>query len=123
MKVRNNGAVFDIAILLAYGVTPEGKREILGASASLSEAEAHWRQFLEHLQSRGMKGVRLIISDDHAGMRKARMGVFPSIPWQRCQFHLSQLYPSIESLLYLVIPTIYPGLAHQKLAESKTLVR
>jgi len=90
LKVRHNGAVIDMAILLAYGVTPEGKREILGASASLSEAEVHWRQFLEHLQSRGMKGVRLIISDDHAGMRKARMGVFPSIPWQRCQFHLSQ---------------------------------
>ena len=90
MKVRHNGAVFDMAILLAYGVTPEGKREILGASASLSEAKVHWRQFLEHLQSRGMKGARLILSDDHVGMRKARMGVFPSIPWQRCQFHLSQ---------------------------------
>jgi len=79
-----------MAILLAYGVTPEGKREILGASASLSEAEVHWREFLKHLQARGLSGVRLIISDDHAGMKNARMAVFPSVPWQRCQFHLAQ---------------------------------
>jgi len=90
LKVRHNGSVIDMAILLAYGVNPEGRREILGASASLSEAEVHWRSFLEHLQSRGMKGLRLIISDDHAGMKKARNAVFPSVPWQRCQFHLCQ---------------------------------
>lgn len=90
LKVRHDGSVIDMAILLAYGVTPEGKREILGASASLSEAEVHWREFFQNLQSRGMRGVRLVISDDHAGMQKARMAVFPSIPWQRCQFHLAQ---------------------------------
>ena len=90
LKVRHSGSVIDMAILLAYGVNPEGKREILGASASLSEAEVHWGAFLEHLQSRGMRGIRLIISDDHAGMKSARKAVFPSIPWQRCQFHLSQ---------------------------------
>jgi transposase-like protein len=90
LKVRHDGSVIDTAILLAYGVTPEGKREILGASTSLSEAEVHWRGFLEHLQSRGMKGLRLIISDDHAGMKAARKAVFPSVPWQRCQFHLCQ---------------------------------
>lgn len=90
LKVRHSGTVIDMAVLLAYGVNPEGRREILGASASLSEAEVHWRAFLEHLQSRGMRGVRLIISDDHAGMRNARKAVFPSVPWQRCQFHLCQ---------------------------------
>jgi transposase-like protein len=90
LKVRHNGSVIDMAILLAYGITPEGKREILGASISLSEAEVHWREFFQNLQSRGMRGVRLIVSDDHAGMRNARMAVFPSVPWQRCQFHLSQ---------------------------------
>lgn len=90
LKVRHNGAVIDMAILLAYGVTPEGKREILGASASLSEAEIHWREFLKSLQSRGMLGLRLVISDDHAGLKSARKAVFPSVPWQRCQFHLCQ---------------------------------
>jgi len=90
LKVRHNGSVISMAILLAYGITPEGKREILGASASLSEAEVHWREFLLHLQSRGMRGMRLGISDDHPGLKNARMAVFPSLPWQRCQFHLAQ---------------------------------
>lgn len=90
LKVRHNGSVMSMAILLAYGINPEGKREILGASASLSEAEVHWREFFQNLQSRGMRGLRLIVSDDHAGMRSARMAVFPSVPWQRCQYHLSQ---------------------------------
>ena len=90
LKVRHNGTVLDTAILLAYGVNLEGKREILGASASLSEAEVHWREFFKNLQARGMRGLRLLVSDDHMGLRKARMAVFPSVPWQRCQFHLSQ---------------------------------
>jgi transposase-like protein len=90
LKVRHNGSVMDMAVFLAYGINPEGKREILGASTSLSEAEVHWREFFTHLQSRGMRGLRLIISDDHAGMKSARKAVFPSIPWQRCQFHLAQ---------------------------------
>lgn len=90
LKIRHNGTVIDMAILLAYGITPEGKREILGASTNLSEAEVHWREFLQSLQARGMRGLQLVISDDHAGLKKARMAVFPSVPWQRCQFHLSQ---------------------------------
>lgn len=90
LKVRHNGSVIDMAVLIAYGVNPEGKREILGASTSLSEAEVHWRDFFQNLQKRGMRGVRLIVSDDHAGMKKARMTVFPSVPWQRCQFHFAQ---------------------------------
>lgn len=90
LKVRHNGSVIDMAMLLAYGVTSVGKREILGASASLSEAEVHWREFLKELQSRGIRGLRLIVSDDHVGLRKARTAVFPSLPWQRCQFHLCQ---------------------------------
>lgn len=90
LKVRHNGSVISMAILLAYGINPEGKREILGASASLSEAEVHWREFLKQLQARGMYGVQLGISDDHPGLKNARISVFPSLPWQRCQFHLAQ---------------------------------
>jgi len=90
LKVRHGGSVVSMAILLAYGVNPEGKREILGASTSLSEAEVHWREFLKHLQSRGMYGVRLVISDDHSGLKNALTAIFPSLPWQRCQFHLAQ---------------------------------
>jgi transposase-like protein len=89
-KVRVSGSVRELAVLKAIGLSPFGKREILGVSISLSEAEVHWRQFLEDLQKRGLKGVRLIISDDHAGLRTARRAVYPSVRWQRCQFHLSQ---------------------------------
>jgi len=89
-QVREDGQVRDLAVLSAVGVNPAGKREILGVSVSLSEHEVHWRAFLESLKARGLGGVQLITSDDHAGLRTARLAVFGGIPWQRCQFHLQQ---------------------------------
>ena len=89
-QVREDGHVRDLAVLSAVGVNPAGKREILGVSVSLSEHEVHWRAFLESLKQRGVGGVQLITSDDHAGLRAARLAVFGGIPWQRCQFHLQQ---------------------------------
>ena len=90
LKIRHNGTVIDQSILIAYGVNTKGKREIIGASTSLSEAEVHWREFLESLVKRNLNGVALIISDDHLGLKRARQKVFPSVPWQRCQFHMSK---------------------------------
>jgi len=87
-KVRHGGAVVSCAILTAIGIGTDGKRSILGTSCSLSEAEVHWRTFLESLIARGMHGVKFIVSDDHAGMAAAREALFPGVPWQRCQFHL-----------------------------------
>lgn len=89
-KVRTGGCVIDNAILIAYGINTQGRREILGVSASLSEGEVHWRCFFEKLVSRGLHGIKLIISDAHSGLKAARKAVFPSVPWQRCQFHLQQ---------------------------------
>lgn len=89
-QVREDGQVRHLAILVAVGVTPTGKREILGLSVSLSEHEVHWRTFLESLKQRGLGGVQLITSDDHAGLRAARVAIFGGIPWQRCQFHLQR---------------------------------
>ena len=89
-QVREDGQVRNLAILVAVGVNSSGKREILGVSVSLSEHEVHWRTFLESLKQRGLGGVQLITSDDHAGLRAARVAVFGGIPWQRCQFHLQQ---------------------------------
>ncbi len=89
-QVREDGQVRHLAVLVAVGVNLFGKREILGVSVSLSEHEVHWRTFLESLKTRGLGGVQLITSDDHAGLRAARLGVFGGIPWQRCQFHLQQ---------------------------------
>jgi transposase-like protein len=89
-QVREDGQVRHLAVLVAVGVNRDGKREILGVSVSLSEHEVHWRAFLESLKARGLGGVQLITSDDHAGLRAARLAVFGGIPWQRCQFHLQQ---------------------------------
>jgi len=89
-KIRHNNSVIDMATLVAIGVTEKGKREVLGISSRLSEAEVHWREFFEELQRRGLSGVLLFISDAHAGMKAARRAVFPSVKWQRCQFHMAQ---------------------------------
>ena len=89
-KVRQDGQVRDVAVLIASGVDPDGHRKVLGVSLSMSEQEVHWRTFLESLVKRGIRGVKLIISDDHAGLKAARKAVFGGLPWQRCQFHLQQ---------------------------------
>jgi transposase-like protein len=89
-KVRHGGSVVDCAVLVAVGIGLNGKRSILGVSVKLSEAEVHWREFLGSLTARGLHGVELIVSDSHAGLKEARQACFPSVPWQRCQFHLLQ---------------------------------
>ena len=89
-KVRADGQIRDVAILIASGVMPGGKRQILGVSVSLSEAEVHWRTFLQELVAREIRGVQLVVSDDHAGLEAARRAVLGCVPWQRCQFHLQQ---------------------------------
>lgn len=89
-KVREAGQVRDAAVLVASGISPAGERQVLGVSVSLSEHETHWKAFLQGLKDRGMQGVQLVISDDHAGLGAARRAVLGSVPWQRCQFHLQQ---------------------------------
>jgi len=89
-KVRHAGTVQSVACLKAIGVNEEGYKEVIGVSVSLSEAEVHWRSFLEKLQKRGLSGVKVFISDDHPGLKKALRTVYPSTPWQRCIFHLAQ---------------------------------
>ena len=89
-KVRHGGTVRDCAVLIAIGVTPSGKRSVLGVSVSLSEAEVHWREFLASLIERGLHGIESITSDAHEGLGAARRACFNGVPWQRCQFHLQQ---------------------------------
>lgn len=78
------------AVLVAVGISASGHRSVLGCSVSLSEAETHWREFMNSLVGRGLSGVRMIISDDHAGLKAARRAVYLAVPWQRCRFHLQQ---------------------------------
>ena len=88
-KARQDGVVRDVALLSAVGIGTDERRHVLGLSVKLSEAEIHWRDFLESLTGRGMCGVEFIVSDDHSGLKAARRAVFGAATWQRCQFHLS----------------------------------
>ena len=74
-KMRVGGVVRDAAVLSAIGIGPDERRRVLGVSVALSEAEVHWRAFLENLQARGLRGVEYVVSDDHAGLRAARRAV------------------------------------------------
>ena len=89
-KTREHGVADDCAVLTAIGVDEMGRRRVLGVSIKVSEAEVHWRAFLESLVARGLQGVEFITSDDHAGLKAARRAVLPGARWQRCQFHLAQ---------------------------------
>lgn len=74
-KVRENGQIRDAAILLATGISPKGERQVLGVSVSLGEHEMHWKTFFQSLKERGLHGVKLVISDAHAGLGAARRAV------------------------------------------------
>ena len=90
-KVRIDGVVRDCATLIAHGVRADnGKRMILGVSCALSEAEVHWRDFLDSLKKRGMGIPKLVTSDAHSGLKAALKAALTGTPWQRCQFHLQQ---------------------------------
>lgn len=89
-KIRQDGYIQDVGVLIAVGIDWSGHRKVLGATIALGEQELHWRTFMESLVQRGIRGVKLIISDDHAGLKAAWKAVFGGVPWQRCQFHLQQ---------------------------------
>jgi putative transposase len=89
-KVRHGGVVVPGAVLTAMGITVDGKRAVLGCSVALSEAEQYWLELLQSLQEFGIRGVKIVISDDHACMKAARQATMPGVPWPRWQFHTIQ---------------------------------
>ena len=90
-KVRIDGVVRDCATLIAHGIRrDDGKRMILGVSCALSEAEVHWRGFLNGLKERGIGIPDTVTSDAHSGLKAALKASLNGTPWQRCQFHLQQ---------------------------------
>jgi putative transposase len=86
IKVRQDGRIISIAAIIATGVNQDGRREILGLGLGLSEAAAFWIEFLRGLVRRGLKSVRLVISDAHEGLKAAITQVL-SATWQRCRVH------------------------------------
>ena len=89
-KVRENNRVISKALMIAYGTNKQGHREILGFAAYRNESKDTWQDFLKSLKKRGLKGVIMITSDGHEGIIHAISEVFPTVPWQRCQFHFSR---------------------------------
>ena len=89
-NVRIDGTVRSCAVLIAAGVHEDGKRSLLGVSCSMSEAEVHWRGFLESLIKRGLHGVEIVTSDDHLGLKAALKSSFGGVAWNRCHFHLQR---------------------------------
>jgi putative transposase len=85
-KVRDGGRVVRKALVLAYGVHESGYREVIALDVGEAETEAFWRSFLRGLVERGLTGVQLVISDAHAGLKKA-IGQVLGCPWQRCTVH------------------------------------
>ena len=86
LKTRENGRVVSVAAIIATGVNTEGRREILGLGLGPSEAAVFWLGFLRKLEKRGLKGVKLVISDAHEGLKAAIAQVFKA-SWQRCRVH------------------------------------
>ena len=86
VKVREGGRIISVATIVAVGVNTDGRREVLGKALGSSEAEPFWTQFLRSLTARGLRGVKLVISDAHEGIKAAVKKVFHA-SWQRCRVH------------------------------------
>ena len=86
VKTRQNGRVVSVAVIIAVGVNSDGRREVLGMDVGASEAETFWTGFLRKLTRRGLRGVKLVISDAHEGI-KASVSKLLNATWQRCRVH------------------------------------
>lgn len=86
VKVRENGRIVSVAVIIAVGVNSDGRREVLGMDIGPSEAEPFWTEFLRKLARRGLRGVKLVISDAHEGLKAAITRVLCAT-WQRCRVH------------------------------------
>jgi len=87
VKVRQAGRIVSVAVIIAVGVNGDGRREVLGMDIGPSEAETFWTEFLRKLARRGLRGVKLVISDAHEGLKAATAKVLHA-SWQRCRVHL-----------------------------------
>ena len=86
VKVRRNHRIVSVAVIVAVGVNTDGRREVLGMDIGSSEAETFWVEFLRKLRRRGLRGVKLIVSDAHEGI-KAAVAKLINATWQRCRVH------------------------------------
>ncbi|MER2625569.1 MAG: IS256 family transposase [Accumulibacter sp.] len=111
LKVRDGGRIVSTAAIIAVGVNTDGRREVLGVATGPSEAEVFWKGFLRSLADRGLRGVRLVIADDHKGLRAAAAKVFHATQ-QRCRVHwmrnaLAHAGPKQRPAVVALLKTIF----------------
>ena len=116
-KVREAGRVTSVATVVAIGVDDQGQRRILGAQSGPSEDHQFWLAFLRQLVKRGLKGVRLVISDAHEGLRQAIAKVITGASWQRCRVHfmrnlLSTVPKGAQDTVAAVVRTVFAAPDH-----------
>jgi len=111
IKAREAGRIVSTAVIIAVGVNTDGRREVLGVASGPSEAEPFWTAFLRSLADRGLRGVKLVIADDHKGLRAAATKVFHA-SHQRCRVHwmrnaLARVQPKQRSAVVALLRTIF----------------
>ncbi len=111
LKTREAGRIVSTAVILAVGVNSDGRREVLGIATGASEAEPFWTAFLRSLADRGLRGVKLVIADDHKGLRAAATRVFHA-SHQRCRVHwmrnaMAHLAPKQRPAVVAMLKTIF----------------
>jgi transposase-like protein len=131
-KIREGGRVVSVATVVAIGVSETGERRVLGCETGPSEDHSFWVAFLRQLVRRGLKGVRLVISDAHEGLRQAIAKVLAGASWQRCRVHfirnlLSVVPRSAQDTVAAIVRTIFTQPDHQsalaQLHEVATMLR
>jgi putative transposase len=126
LKVRQNGRIVNMAVVIAIGVRESGERDILAVDVGASEESAFWTAFLRGLVARGLKGVQLVISDAHQGLKEAIRTVLAGAVWQRCRVHfmrnvLAHVPKGDKAIVAAAIRTIFAqpsqAAARQQVAE------
>ena len=118
VKTRENHRIANVALLVAFGVNADGRREVLGVDVVTTEDGAGWTAFLRGLVARGLKGVKLVISDAHVGLREAVGATLVGASWQRCRTHfmrnlLTRVPKSAQGLVASLVRTIFQQPDHE----------
>jgi transposase-like protein len=127
LKVRQNHRIVSMALVIAIGVRASGEREVLGFEVGASEEESFWQTFLRSLVARGLRGVQLVISDAHSGLKAAIEAIFHGASWQRCRVHFMRnvlaLIPRAEkAMVAALLRTIFAQPHRAAAAEQLALV-
>ncbi len=123
--VREDERVQSMAVVIAYGIRADGVREVLAIDVTTSESLVHWREFLQGLVARGVRGVKLVTSDAHAGLKQAIAEVFLGAGWQRCRVHFLRnlLLRVPKNLQAMVAATVRPIFHQGSRQEAQSQLR